>query len=40
MEMTPKGLGNTPGPSIFQKALPNVLTAKSDQLFAVAARRA
>ena len=36
MEMMPKGLGNTPGPSLFQKALPNVLTAKSDQLFAIA----
>ena len=35
MEIT-TGQGNTPADSIFQKALPNVVTAKSDELFSLA----
>ena len=35
MEVT-LGTGNTPADSIFQKALPGVVTARSDQLFSLA----
>ena len=30
------GLGNTPGDSVFNRVLPNALTAKSDELFGLA----
>ena len=30
------GRGNTPGDSIFEKVLPNAVTAKSGELFALA----